>query len=73
MSCAVPGKGGRNLYVCSSAVSINSRSYYLMVEYYEDMTGIHTRTGNMYCVDAETGALYQAAIDDNGYYSVVSF
>ena len=44
-----------------------------MVEYYEDMTGIHTRTGNMYCVDAETGALYQAAIDDNGYYSVVSF
>ncbi len=71
--CSVPGKGGRNLYVCSSAISINERNYFLVVEYYEDPTGVNTRTGNMYCVDAETGGLYTAATTDDGHYSVVSF
>lgn len=71
--CLVPGKGGRNLYVCSSAIAINQRNYYLIVEYYEDPAGVNTRTGNLYCVDAETGELFSAALDDKGYYSVVSF
>lgn len=44
-----------------------------MVEYYKDLTGVDTRTGNMYCVDAENGALFKAAVDKDGYYSVVSF
>lgn len=73
INCSVPGKGGRNLYVCSSAISINQRNYYLMVEYYEDPSGVNTRTGNLYCVDAETGELFRAAVDSKGYYSVVSF
>lgn len=72
-NCSVPDRNGRNLYVCSSAISINQRSYYLMVEYYEDLTGVNTRTGNMYCVDAENGALFKAAVDEDGHYSVVSF
>lgn len=71
--CSVPNKGGRNLYVCSSAISINQKCYYLMVEYYEDPAGTNTKTGNLYCVDAESGALYTAAIDADGHYSVVSF
>ena len=71
--CSVPGKGGRNLYVCSSAIAINEKNYFLMIEYYEDPTGVNTRTGNMYCVDGETGELYTAAIDDDGHYSVISF
>jgi len=71
--CSVPGQDGRNLYVCSSVISINDRAYYLMVEYYEDLTGVNTRTGNMYCVDAENGELFKAAVDEDGYYSVVSF
>ena len=71
--CSVAGRGGRNLYVCSSAISINQRNYFLMVEYYEDPTGVNTRTGNMYCVDAETGGLYTASTTDDGHYSVVSF
>ena len=70
--CSVPGKGGRNLYVCSSAISINQRCYYLMVEYYRDMAGMDTRTGNMYCVDAETGGLYKATVAQDGHYSVIS-
>lgn len=73
INCSVPDRNGRNLYVCSSAISINQRSYYLMVEYYKDLTGVDTRTGNMYCVDAENGALFKAAVDKDGYYSVVSF
>lgn len=73
INCSVPGKGGRNLYVCSSAIAINQRNYYLIVEYYEDPAGGNTRTGNLYCVDAETGELFRAALDDKGYYSVVSF
>ncbi|MBO5094285.1 MAG: chitobiase/beta-hexosaminidase C-terminal domain-containing protein [Lachnospiraceae bacterium] len=73
VNCSVPGKGGRNLYVCSSAIAINQRNYYLIVEYYEDPSGVNTRTGNLYCVDAETGELFNAALDDKGYYSVVSF
>ncbi len=70
--CAVPGKGGRNLYVCSSAIAINQRCYYLMVEYYRDPAGVDTRTGNLYCVDAENGGLYKASVGQDGYYSVVS-
>ena len=71
--CSVPGKGGRNLYICSSAISINQRSYYLMVEYYRDPLGVDTRTGNLFCVDAENGGLYKAAVGEDGHYSVVSF
>lgn len=70
--CAVPGKGGRNLYVCSSAVSINQRCYYLMVEYYRDPAGVDTRTGNLFCVDTENGGLYRAAVGEDGHYSVIS-
>lgn len=72
-NCSVPDRGGRNLYVCSSAISINQKNYFLMIEYYEDPTGVNTRTGNMYCVDADTGGLYTAALDEDGHYSVVSF
>lgn len=71
--CSVAGKGGRNLYVCSSAVAINQRCYYLMVEYYRDPSGLDTRTGKLYCVDAENGSLYKAAVGADGAYSVVSF
>lgn len=73
INCSVPDKGGKNIYVCSSVISINQKNYYLMVEYYEDLSGVNTRTGNLYCVDAETGGLYNADIDENGHYSVVSF
>ncbi len=73
INCSVPEKGGKNVYVCSSAIAINQKNYYLMVEYYEDLSGVNTRTGNLYCVDAETGGLYHAAIDEDGHYSVVSF
>jgi len=69
----VTGKNGINLYICSSAISINRRNYYLVVEYYRDLTGIDTRTGNMYCVDAENGGVFKASIGEDGYYSVVSF
>lgn len=70
--CSVAGKGGRNLYVCSSAVSINQRCYYLMVEYYRDPAGVDTRTGKLYCVDAENGSLYTASVGADGSYSVIS-
>ncbi len=70
--CSVPGRDGRNLYVCSSAITINQSNYYLIVEYYEDPAGTNTRTGNLYCVDAETGGLYTASLDEEGHYSVVS-
>ncbi len=70
--CAVPGKGGRNLYICSSAIAINQRYYYLMVEYYRDPAGVDTRTGNLYCVDTENGGLYKAAVGEDGHYSVIS-
>lgn len=73
ISCSVPDKLGKNIYVCSSAISINDRNYFLMVEYYEDPLGVNTRTGNLYCVDAQSGELYKASIDADGYYSVVSF
>lgn len=70
--CSVPGKGGRNLYVCSSAISINRRCYYLMVEYYRDPAGVDTRSGNLFCVDTENGGLYRATVGVDGHYSVIS-
>ena len=70
---SVPDKKGRNVYVCSSAVCINERNYFLVVEYYEDLLGVDTKTGNLYCVDAQTGELFKANVGEDGYYSVVSF
>lgn len=69
----VPGKNGRNIYISSTAISINENDYYLVVEYYEDLTGTNTKTGNMYCVDANTGQLFRADVGADGHYSVVSF
>ena len=69
----VPGKPGRNIYICSTAITINQKSYYLVVEYYEDTTGTDTKTGNLYCVGTDNGQLYKASLGADGSYSVVSF
>lgn len=69
----VPGKPGRNIYICSTAITINQKSYYLVVEYYEDPTGTDTKTGNLYCVGTDNGQLYKASLGADGSYSVVSF
>ncbi len=71
-SGSVPGRPGNNLYFCNTAISLNSRNYYLIEEYYNDGSGNVSPTGIQYCVGAENGQLFTASEDDTGHFSVVS-
>jgi len=68
-----PKMGGVNRYVCNSAISVDGHNYYLFVEYYQDALENTTRTGSLYCIDADSGEIRKATTDNNGGYSISPF
>lgn len=68
---SVPNMNGHNSYISSTLISSGTKIYYLIVEYYVDVTGTITKTGNMYAVDADSGVLHKAATDAAGNYTVI--
>jgi len=73
MAGHVQGMSGRNVYYCSSAFMENEVIYYLVTEYYEDLTGNWYSTGNRYAVDISTGILYRVELNEDNYIHVISF
>ncbi len=67
---SVPNRNGHNSYISSTLISSGTRIYYLIVEYYADATGTSSKTGNMYAVDADSGILHKATVDEAGNYKV---
>ena len=65
---SVPNKSGRNVYIASTLIQIGQNDFFLVAEYYQDAIGTLTRTGGLYGVEANTGAIYRISTDDKGNY-----
>ena len=58
---------GRNVYKYNAVVRIaGSGDYYVIYEYYEDATGIQSKTERMYGVNIETGLACRITYDADG-------
>ncbi len=61
------GMSGRNVYKYNAVVRIaGSGDYYVIYEYYEDATGIQSKTERMYGVNIETGMACRITYDEDG-------
>ena len=61
------GMSGRNVYKYNAVVRIaGSGDYYVIYEYYEDATGIQSKTERMYGVNIETGLACRITYDADG-------
>lgn len=61
------GMGGHNVYKYNAVVRIEgSGDYYVIYEYYEDVTGIQTRTERIYGVNIQDGSPCRITYDENG-------
>lgn len=61
------GMSGRNVYKYNAVVRIaGSGDYYVIYEYYEDATGIQSKTERMYGVNIETGIACRITYDEDG-------
>lgn len=73
MAGNVADMSGRNVYYCSAAFQEDGATYYLVTEYYEDLTGSWYYTGNRYAVNILTGELFKTELNKDGYIHVLSF
>ncbi len=61
------GMSGHNVYKLNSVMRIDgSGDYYVIYEYYEDATGIQTRTERIYGVNIQDGAPCRITYDEQG-------
>lgn len=61
------GMSGHNVYKYNSVVRIDGYGdYYVIYEYYEDATGIQSRTERMYGVSIQNGSACRITYDDAG-------
>ena len=61
------GMNGHNVYKYNAVVSIENRgNYYVIHEYYEDVTGIQTRTERLYGVSLQDGSAWRITYDEEG-------
>lgn len=61
------GMSGRNVYKYNAVVRIEgSGDYYVVYEYYEDATGIQSKTERMYGVNVQTGFACRITYDTEG-------
>lgn len=65
---SVPNKSGKNVYIASTLIQIGQNDFFLVAEYYQDTVGTLTRTGGLYGVEANTGAIYKVSTDNKGNY-----
>ena len=66
----VAGLEGRNAYLITAGITIESNDYYLIWEYYEDVNGTMTKTGKIYAVDIHTGDFFDLTVDASGNYNI---
>lgn len=61
------GMSGHNVYKLNSVMRINENGdYYVIYEYYEDATGIQTRTERIYGVSIQDGKACRITYDEEG-------
>lgn len=61
------GMSGRNVYKLNSVIRIGEYGdYYVIYEYYEDATGIQTRTERIYGVNVQDGTARRITYDEEG-------
>lgn len=61
------GMSGRNVYKYNAVVRIDgSGDYYVIYEYYEDATGIQSKTERMYGVNIQDGTACRITYDEEG-------
>ena len=61
------GMSGHNVYKYNAITRIDgSGDYYIIYEYYEDMTGIQTRTERIYGVNVQDGSTCRVTYDEEG-------
>ena len=61
------GMSGRNVYKLNAVMRIGeSGDYYIIYEYYEDATGIQTRTERIYGVNIQDGSACRVTYDEEG-------
>lgn len=66
------GMSGHNVYSYGAAVRIEgSGDYYVIYEYYEDATGIKTRTDRIYGVNIQDGSSCRITYDENGSITLI--
>ncbi|MDD2972425.1 MAG: chitobiase/beta-hexosaminidase C-terminal domain-containing protein [Lachnospiraceae bacterium] len=64
---------GRYIYSCTTAISKNTSTYYLVTENNLDENENYTQTGNIFTVDAMTGAMGRAEIARDGTINVILY
>lgn len=64
--------GGRLSYQFSSVLGIDGEGYYTINEYYDDGTGILSRTDKVFLVQIHTGEAAQLGYDENGEFVAVA-
>lgn len=69
----VPDLAGRNIYVCTSGITVEGQPYYLVQEQYEDAKGTVFATGNQYAVNSMTGEIGSVVVDDTKHFQVNPF
>ena len=61
------GMSGHNVYKFNSIIRIGENGdYYVIYEYYEDATGIQTRTERIYGVNVQDGTACRITYDEQG-------
>ncbi|NLL76766.1 MAG: hypothetical protein GX235_05915 [Clostridiales bacterium] len=60
------GMSGHNIYKYSAVTRIEGEDYYVFYEYYEDATGIQTRTDRIYGVNIQDGSVCRITYDNDG-------
>ncbi|MCR5655566.1 MAG: chitobiase/beta-hexosaminidase C-terminal domain-containing protein [Lachnospiraceae bacterium] len=62
----IPGSTDVKEFSCKSAASTDDGVYYLVYEYIKGTDGAKMRSGNVYAINVQTGALYRASVKENG-------
>lgn len=65
------GMGGHNVYKYGSVVRIGEGDYYVIYEYYEDATGIQTKTDRIYAVNIQDGNVQRITYDENAQINLI--
>lgn len=66
------GMSGHNVYKLNSVMRIGENGdYYIIYEYYEDATGIQTRTERIYGVNIQDGRACRVTYDEEGKIALV--
>ena len=69
----ITGREGRYIYTCTTAISHQNTTYYLITENYINPENEQSNTGNLLAVNAMTGEVCRAEIDKDGEINIISY